>query len=251
MKPPESSIFFAIYDSPWHLPVLCWAFAPLVLWALWRVRPKEGASRNAMTLWSLALLGQLLITVDALTSGAWSPIDPTSLASSVAGVWWVVLGDLRYFLLLARFAPPPLLAAVTPRPAGSRALALSLLVPWLSATISAAVPQLFGEPRWKFLLYEVLFLLLLAWVRWVRLPRQLAALPAGPETAALRRWLLLLTRFEAVQYALWVLADVLILSGVPAALMLRLIPNGLYYVVFVPFAYFTAPPSLRRAAGQR
>ncbi len=247
MKLPESSIFFAIYDSPWHLPMLCWAAAPLLLWALWRARPTRDTGPSALTLWRLALLGQLLITVDALTSGAWSPIDPTTLASSAAGVLWVVLGDLRYFLLLARFAPPPQPASVTPRPAVSRALALSLLVPWLNATISAAVPTVFGESRWKFLLYEVLFLVLLGWVRWVRLPRQLATLPPGAETAALGRWLRFLTRFEAVQYGLWVLADVLILLGLPAALMLRMVPNVMYYVAFVPVAYFTAPPSLRRA----
>jgi hypothetical protein len=247
MNPPESSIFAAIYDSPWHHPVLCWAATPLVLGALWRARPGAGAARNAKMLWQLALLGQLLIVLDALSTGAWSPIDPTTLASSVAGLLWVVLGDLRYFVLVERFAPPSLPSGGPPRPFVSRAFALSLLIPWLSATISAAVPTLFQQARWKFLVYEVLFLLLLSFIRWVRLPRQLAALPPSPETAALRRWLNLLTSFEMAQYALWVLADVLILAGVPAALLLRLIPNLLYYVAFVPFAYFTAPPALRTA----
>jgi len=247
MNLPESSVFDAIYDSPWHHPMLCWAAVPLLLWALGRVRKRPGATPAATTLWRLALLGTLLLFADALCTGAWSPLLPDSRLSGVVGLLFVVLGDLRYFVLLERFAPPSGPGLVPPPRFWSRALALSLLSPWLSGVLGAAAPALVREPRWRFLSYELTFLLLLAWVRWVRLPRRLRAFPPGPEMVALRHWLLRLTRFEAAQYGLWVLADILILSGVRAGLLLRLIPNGLYYVVFIPFAYFTAPPALRPA----
>jgi hypothetical protein len=243
MTLPESSVFDAIYDSPWHHPLLCWAATPLLLWGLWRARPTQGAA--ALTLWRLALLALLLLAVDALFTGAWSPLVPDSRVSGAVGLLFVVLGDLRYFVLVERFAPPVAPRMGSPPRFGSRALALSLLVPWLCAMMGAAAPVLLTEPRWKFVIYELAFLLLLAWVRWVRLPRRLAGLPPG--TAALQQWLLRRTGFEAAQYALWVIADVVILAGVPAGLLLRLVPNVLYYVVFIPLAYFTAPPELRRS----
>jgi hypothetical protein len=47
--------------------------------------------------------------------------------------------------------------------------------------------------------------------------------------------------FEIVQYALWALADVLILSGMSWGFLLRIVPNSLYYAFFLPFVWWTAP----------
>jgi hypothetical protein len=44
---------------------------------------------------------------------------------------------------------------------------------------------------------------------------------------------------------LWASADVIILAGVDAGFGLRLAPNIMYYVGFVPFAWLTAPEELR------
>ena len=245
MTPPDRSIFDLIYDSSWHHPGLCWAATPLVLGLLWQARPRAGAVPEARTLWWLALLAQLLIVLDALATGGWTPIPADTAASTAAGVVFVILGDLRYFVLLQRYSQPG-------KPGGTAgtvrnllyALGLSLLIPVLFELVSVALPTVFAEPRRKFLGYEVLFLGLLLGVRWGLLPRRLAADRDG----SVRRWLLQLTTFEMVQYGLWVLADVIILAGARAGLLLRLLPNVLYYVIFVPFAYLTALPSLRQRA---
>lgn len=236
------SVFDLIHDSPLHHPLLCWAATPLVLAALWRARPRSDAGSEARALWQLALFGQLLIALDALATGSFSPLAADSAASSVVALGFVLLGDLRYFVLLARFArvpAPPLPQVVI------RALALTLLSTVLVLLANMFFPLVFQEPRRKFLAYEVLFLLVLALVRGVVLPRWLALPAPGSDAAQRRSWLHRLTAFEASQYALWALADVVILSGARSGLLLRLIPNVLYYVAFVPFAFFTAPPSLR------
>lgn len=240
MTAPDRSIFDLIYDSPWHHPGLCLAATPLVLGLLWRARPRAGAAPEAGNLWWLALLAQLLIVLDALATGSWTPVPADTAASTAAGVVFVILGDLRYFVLLQRYSRPG-------GPGGAvrslvRALALSLLIPVLFELVTLVLPTVFAEPRRKFLGYEVMFLGLLLGLRFGLLPRRLLG---GGE---LRRWLLQLTMFETVQYGLWVLADVIILAGGRAGLLLRLLPNVLYYVVFIPFAYLTAPPSLRRSA---
>lgn len=226
--------------------MLCWAATPLVLALLWRARPRPGAAAEAQTLWRLALLGQLLIAVDALFTGSWSPLPTGTAASTAVAILFVILGDLRYFVLLERYSPgvPPSGPGGLGRSARGylRALGLSLLVPVVFSAVSQALPAVFSEPRRKFLGYELLFLGLLLIVRLGLLPRRLAA--GGADTV--RRWLLGLTAFEAAQYLLWVLADVIILAGERAGLLLRLLPNILYYLAFVPLAYLTAPPALRQ-----
>lgn len=242
MTVSQPSVFDLIYDSPWHHPMLCWAATPLVLAALWRARPRSDAGTDRRTLWQLALAGQLLIALDALATGSLSPLAMDSAASSAAALGFVLLGDLRYFVLLARFArlqaPPPAQVVI-------RALALTLLSTALLLVANAFFPMVLHEPRHKFLAYEVLFLLVLALVRWVVLPLWLGAPAEGADSAQRQAWLYRLTAFEAGQYALWALADILILAGARSGLLLRLVPNVLYYVAFVPFAFFTAPPSLR------
>gem|GEM_PF-5782227 len=55
--------------------------------------------------------------------------------------------------------------------------------------------------------------------------------------------------FVTVQYTLWATADVLILAGHDAGFALRLAPNALYYGLFLPFVYATAPAN-ERALGR-
>ena len=53
-----------------------------------------------------------------------------------------------------------------------------------------------------------------------------------------------LTQFEIAQYVLWAGADVVILSGHDVGYLLRLLPNAMYYALFVPFAWWSAPEEL-------
>jgi hypothetical protein len=238
---PTHTVFDAIYESPWHHPAACWVAAPLILGALWQARPGRDAGTEQTRLFRLALLGQLVIVADALCTGAWSPLPQGSRSASVAELLFVVLGDLRYFVLLEQFAAPR-------RGRILRALGYSLAVPLLCGALGAALPSLFPLPRWQYLIYEALFLLWLGVLHTLVLPRYLTALRPQGGDRELGRWLRVLTGFEVAQYALWALADLLILAGVPAGLLLRLWPNLLYYVGFVPVAYFAAPWTLRRLA---
>ena len=51
--------------------------------------------------------------------------------------------------------------------------------------------------------------------------------------------------FFVVQYALWVSADVLILSGIDLAYLFRIVPNVTYYGLFVPFVLLRSSRDLR------
>jgi hypothetical protein len=59
-----------------------------------------------------------------------------------------------------------------------------------------------------------------------------------------RRWSLFATHFEIAQYALWALADVIILGGHDVGYALRLVPNTMYYVLYLPFVAWSAPRDL-------
>ena len=99
-------------------------------------------------------------------------------------------------------------------------------------------PDTFAKSRHVFLLYETMFMVLAIAMRaW--LPRRLAG--TAEET---RRWAMRLTHFEIAQYALWALADVVILSGADVGYALRLVPSTMYYALFLPFAFWTAPRAL-------
>lgn len=232
------SVFDRVYESAWHHPVMCWVGAVVVVAWLLQQRPGRTRKLHGGFLWWFALLWQAEIVLDALWTGAWPPLPSDSSVTGVLAVVFVALGDMRYFQLVEQFAP----RSGQPGRSG-RALLLatawSWLIPALSGLVRVALPGLFVEKRVVFLVYEVLFLLLMGgFARWL-LPRRLPGVSA--QQVQLRQWLQRLTALVAMQYGLWVLADVIILSGARAGLLLRLVPNFLYYVAFVPLAYFWAP----------
>jgi hypothetical protein len=113
------------------------------------------------------------------------------------------------------------------------ALGVSAMLPlaaWIIATKAIGA----GEGRVLFLVHEAMFgmLALGLWLA-TRARRDLAE--------AQRRWLTKLCAFELMQYALWAVADIAILIGADAGYLLRVVPNIMYYVAFVPFAWLTAP----------
>jgi hypothetical protein len=90
-----------------------------------------------------------------------------------------------------------------------------------------------------YLVYEILFLFVALYFWTIRIPRNTADRES-------KRWLRQLTVYAMVYYFLWATADVLILSGVDVGFALRIVPNQLYYALFLPFAYWSAPHRLRR-----
>ncbi len=159
------------------------------------------------------------------------------LADHAAGtavvLFFVLLGDLRVYLLV--FA---LLALAHGRAwwtALPRAALWTLVVPVLAYTtntlLRARVPELHHNSIW--LVYELIFTLVAvglcarvgAWV----------PASAGPALGAFLRGTL---AYVAGYYALWAAADVLIqLLRLDIGWLLRVVPNQLYYSLWVPITY--------------
>jgi hypothetical protein len=224
-------MFRAIYDSPWHNPAAFWA-AGLAFLAWWM--------RRKPFLTAFVALFTVEILADALSSGAWSPVTLLhSPAEQPLSIAFVILGDWRYFLVAERYARSPSARPgdATAPAAWASSIALSFVVPIASAIANRHLPAgLAADVRWTFLVYEILFFLLAIALRFAVYPRRLAAAPAP-----VRAWILRVTTFEIVQYALWALSDVTILAGVDAGFALRLVPDGMYYMLFLPFVALTAP----------
>jgi hypothetical protein len=211
----------SIYDSAWHHPGLAWVGA-LVAAILFARKQRFLAGWFAIFL--------VVAIADAFFTGPFSTVPPRH--AWIAGVVFVILGDLRFFALTERFVR----GRFDLRAAGV-SLGVALIVPVTTEVLRRVVPAIGATPRLTFLTYEVLFLALALVLRFSVLPARLLGLP-GP----IRHWALRLATFEVVQYFAWVACDVLIVAGIAPALLLRIVPNALYYAAFLPFAVLTAPP---------
>ena len=143
---------------------------------------------------------------------------------------FVLLGDFRVFALVLVVMHPE-------RPRGAalvQAAALTLIVPLLAYGVIQLVNTIAVKQPDAMLwcVYEILFVVLAeALVVWL-LPRIAA------DRAPVRRYLRAVLGFVVLYYALWALADVVTLGGDDWGWGLRMIPNQLYYGLFVPFAYW-------------
>ena len=233
-------MFKRFYDSGWQHPGVAFLAAiPMVV---------AFALRRPFLLGFVALFG-LEILIDALFTGALNPARGLGLDQPIA-IAFVILGDYRYFVVIER----SLRGAVTdlerpglgPWTVWAVALGLAFIVPVASTVPQLALPHLFpaNDPYGLhriFIVYELMFLALALVMRFVVLPRRREA--AAPELYA---WAQRLTLFEIVQYGLWSLADAVILAThADHGYLLRVVPNTLYYALFVPFVWWTAPPRLR------
>jgi hypothetical protein len=172
--------------------------------------------------------------------------------ATVVMVAFVLLGDFRVYLLVFTLmshagtrhddrAADPVLAArdalrlVPPRAALAAGLA-TLLVPLVAYATDTALhagnPGLPAQTIW--LVYELAFLVVALVLREAIVP---ARVPISEPR--LRRYLRTVLAYVATYYALWAIADVVILSGFDAGWALRMVPNQLYYAFWVPFAYVT------------
>lgn len=233
----------SVYESPWHHPGLLASLGLVALTLagaeLLRAGPEGRARSPFRALW-LAVFAPLIV-LDAWLTTSPSPLGPA--AGRVAAMALVILGDARLYLLLERFSRDPHPRATRPpAPALASALALSFVASLAVAAANLLFPAVFAVTRYSFLLYELLSLAMLLALRFGLLPSRLDARGASP---AVRRWVLGLAGFFAVQYALWATADVLILSGLGVGWYLRLVPNVMYYGLFVEFVRRTSPPELR------
>jgi hypothetical protein len=222
-------MFQAVYESPLFHPVLFWIGGAAFVAALARRMP---------FLYGYLVVFALEILADATLTGPWSPVPGIKALATVVPLVFVILGDARYFVLVERARAGRLDARAIGVAAG-----LSLVVPITSWVPQLVWPAAFADSRHVFLLYELMFVALAAGMRaW--LPQRLARAGDDDEARASARWAIRATEFELAQYALWAASDVLILAGFDAGFALRLLPNAMYYVLFLPFVAWSAPRAL-------
>lgn len=222
----------AFYESSWQQPGLT-GLLGLVLGgaaALAAVR----ARKTFLARWTMLFAVEALL--DAWLTGYSSPLPPNGLAATAASIVFVVLGDLRIYLLFARYTRRAWSPAVFAEAFGW-AFAPSLLI----AVLKRAAPWAVSNLRHLFLIYELAALpLVMLWLQGF-VPRRLAR----PEDAPARAWLSGAAAFFAAQYFLWIVSDVAILQGARWGWALRVLPNVMYYGLFVAWAWRGAPPELK------
>lgn len=210
----------AIYDSPVHHPGIAWL--ALVVSAL------VLASRQRFLYGYLVVFG-LEMAADALASSPFLKMSDT--LATVLSVVFVILGDFRFFLVAERCTEERGLTV----PVFLRAFGLALVVPILSSLVRLGVPNVAATPRLQFLVYEALAVAVVVAYRVVLVRRLAAADPAK------KRWAIALSHFVVVQYVLWVTCDVLLVVGFTPAYAVRVLPNIMYYALFLPAVYALAP----------
>lgn len=214
-----SSIWASFYASElqgvWLLSV------PPVLWLAWMLLgtppSTPGAEPRAA---GFVRVWALVFTIETI-------LDPLLIAlAGVPMLPFVLLGDFRVFLLLFGVARPE----SSSWPAIGKAALWTTFVPIVAYGGWTALDRSVGplRPQSLWLLYELAFLALALWMWRVWLPRQQAR-AAGYLGAVLC--------YVAAYYALWATSDLLILAGVELGWLLRVVPNQLYYVFWVPVAF--------------
>lgn len=225
----------SIYHSPWHNPGLFYVANGLLL--VFLLRQKADTAEKRFFRGFLLILA-LLANVDAGLTGELTPF-PGSIVPYVA-IPFVILGDVRYFFLLERYAR----SGGQKRSTSSlflRSLAWGLIVP----STAYATKLLFFPERtnqWLFLTYESYFALLALVFRFVVVPKWLRRAEISEDQ---KGWIRAIGVFELGFYVLWATADVVILSGHEWGYLLRMVPNILYYAVFGWFVLLSAPKELR------
>ncbi len=155
--------------------------------------------------------------------------DTAGTMLSFVFVW---LGDFRVFALVFAMAA----AGAEPRRFLRSAALASFGVPVFAgladAALRARLEFLPGQTLW--VLYELSFLGVALWLRARFVPARV-----GPERPATRAFLREVCGYVALYYALWALCDgIILLAGWDGGWALRVLPNQMYYALFVPFVWW-------------
>lgn len=227
-------MFLDFYKSDLQATYALWVVPLAFLVYLGLTRGARAADADGRFVRAYAWFFAVETIVDSLATGPlsrWLGIAGTA-AGTVVMVAFVLLGDFRVLLLLVRLARPSL----RPLQLAAEAALWSLPVP-LAAVAAENVLQAAAGPfpeQTIWLVYELAFFVFALFLRQVLLPDWLDT-DEGPRLGLLQS----VATYVAVYYALWAISDVLILVlGLDAGWLLRVVPNQLYYGVYVPFAYF-------------
>jgi hypothetical protein len=229
----------AFYYAGWQFPfaVMIVPFAFLLYRAIVRERTEsalEPAFAPFVSLWVTGFTAETLLDPVA-TGPIATALDGAlaarglgaGLASPVFATLFVVLGDFRAFWLVFHLSAPERATR-----SALAAFAVSLVAPTLAGLVSLRD----GPPQAMWLTHELVSLALVFAIAHLALPDELAQ----RRRSTFARKLL---GYVAAYYGLWAAADVLILSGADVGWAVRLVPNQLYYGLFVPFVWrsFFAP----------
>jgi hypothetical protein len=216
-------------------PVLLWCAAALGL-AVVALRGNSSPSVRAFCL----LLGLVpffdaWLTADQVAGiGALAPT-----LGVVVALFFVIVGDFRVFLFLASSTAD---GTILLRGAGvARAFFLSLVVPIVTAGFRALLPDTPWRARATFLFYEVAFVCLLLALR-----GRGAVLGQG----ATLDWGRKVIRYVLTYYALWAIADAVILFlHLDVGYLLRVVANVLYYGgLLAAVSWFAPAPTAASAS---
>jgi hypothetical protein len=189
----------------------------------WRAsRPLPGRSLDPALVPFLAFY-----TVAFAVETVLDPLATGPLAGALGGtvtktglsLLFVLLGDWRVYLLV-------LVVAGT-----TRAVPLSILATFAVPVFAYLLAGTLGRypDRVLWLIHELLF------VAATFVLRRLSVARAAPER---RPFLTDVLDYVALYYGLWALADVMILAGADWGYALRVVPNHLYYALFIPFVHY-------------
>ncbi len=231
-------VYYSDLQSPYALLVLPLAFLA------WRAAVPADESRAiapdaARFVSGITLFFAVATMIDPLSTGPLLRIDAFehTFAKTLIPFFFVLLGDLRVLWLAIGVARPERSLAEN----FGWAMGTTLIVPIVAGTgyglTRWLVPDVHSQLLW--MNYEFGFFVLCIFLsrRWI--PRILSNQPVRAS------YLRALFGFSAAYYALWLTADLLIVvCGLDLGWAIRIVPNQLYYSVWVPFAYwrfFSAP----------
>lgn len=229
-------MFERFYVSLWQHPALL-VVLPLVFWFF---KPR---ARGFYEIYLRVFLVETVL--DALLTAPAPLALPANIGTPVA-ISFVILGDARYFILVEAMSKSGAPGGMASRTAWLSGLCLSLVVPVLQAAWIQLFPASFPTSRHTFLAYELLFLAFALGYHLLVLERRLRA-PTDRLRLEVRTWLRRITALSLTYYALWAIADVIIFAGQDAGYLLRVVPNVLYYGVFVPWSFWSCPVEVRAA----
>lgn len=223
MSPYES-----MYWSWWNHPLACWIGAALLL---------PLVLRRLSFLHAYMVLCLALTCADAMITGMWSKLGgESSPLFGALSFWFVIVGDWRVHWLVQRQAHS---SAAAPWGGGAAAwrAALICLIPTVTLKLANyAFPVALSQTRIIYLSYELIALAIMTVIQGVYLGQWLSGRPASHI-----KWARGVLAFAQVQYALWALADMIILSGYDVGFALRIIPNVMYYALYLPVVWALAP----------
>jgi len=216
-------VYSSGFQSLWALIAVPLAFLTYVC----VVGSKNEPSRHDRFITSFCLIWTVETLLDPIIGGPVAKAFGLSegLSGSVILFLFVYLGDLRVFVLLFGLVQEGAL---------KKAAGFALIIPALTGVLYGGAtlwdPDLSNQ--WMWLIYELGFLGMAIWLvrRWV--PQH-----CGEEDTRLRSMLSSCGAYVATYYALWASSDILILLGFDEGWGLRLLPNQLYYALWVPFVY--------------